>query len=363
MRLSKKIGLASLSLVSALALAACDQANSGDAIVTGKDIKITQEDFNQQLKDTSGSAVLQQMVLSDVFEKEVGEDKAKELQDQAKQQMALLKQQYKEDDKFKTVLASSGFDSEEAYQEQLYYYQLMSAAVSKNIPVSDEEVKAAYDNYEAPIEVSHILVKDEETAKNLIQQLDDGADFAELAKENSTDTSAANGGSLGEVSKGQMVKEFEDAAFQLDEGEYSKEPVKSEYGYHIIKVDKKKDKGSLEDEKGQLEDSIRQDKMQDTNTVKKVVQDLLNKYEIDIKDKDLEDALDDFQMQAEDQKDQDDKASGDNSNENNKDNKSDDKESDKDNESDDKESNKNANQSNDQNKDDQVDDDNSDKAE
>lgn len=359
MRLSKKIGLASLSLVSALALAACDQANSGDAIVTGKDINITQEDFNQQLKDTSGAAVLQQMVLSDVFEKEVGEDKAKELQDQAKQQMALLKQQYKEDDKFKTVLASSGFDSEEAYQEQLYYYQLMSAAVSQNIPVSDEEVKAAYDNYEAPIEVSHILVKDEETAKNLIQQLDDGADFAELAKENSTDTSAANGGSLGEVSKGQMVKEFEDAAFQLDEGEYSKEPVKSEYGYHIIKVDKKKDKGSLEDEKGQLEDSIRQEKMQDTNTVKKVVQDLLNKYEIDIKDKDLENALDDYQIQAEEQKDQEDKASGDDSGENNQDNNSENKESEENN----KESDDNASQSDNQNNNDQADDANSDNAE
>ena len=87
------------------------------------------------------------------------------------------------------------------------------------------------------VEASHILVDDLDTAKNLIAQLNEGADFAALAEEYSTDSSSAvNGGYLGYFTAEQMVDEFSDEAFSLPVGTYSHEPVQSQFGYHIVYV-------------------------------------------------------------------------------------------------------------------------------
>ncbi len=89
------------------------------------------------------------------------------------------------------------------------------------------------------VKASHILVDSEATAQEVRNKLLAGADFAELAKEYPTDTNNnENGGELGFFSKGNMVAEFENVAFALAVGEIS-EPVKTEYGYHIIKVEEK----------------------------------------------------------------------------------------------------------------------------
>ena len=85
------------------------------------------------------------------------------------------------------------------------------------------------------VRASHILVKDEKTAKKLKAELDKGADFAKLAKKHSKCPSGQSGGDLGFFGKGQMVKEFEDAAFSLSIGVPSK-PIKTEFGYHLILV-------------------------------------------------------------------------------------------------------------------------------
>ena len=81
----------------------------------------------------------------------------------------------------------------------------------------------------------HILVENEREAEKLLEQLHDGADFEELAEEHSKCPSAQSGGDLGWFGRGQMVQEFEEAAFDLDEGTLS-EPVQTEFGWHIIKV-------------------------------------------------------------------------------------------------------------------------------
>src|SRR5262249_4048671 len=83
----------------------------------------------------------------------------------------------------------------------------------------------------------HILVKTEDEEKSLIGELDKGADFDELAKKNSTDPGAASGGDLGYFGRGDMVKEFADAAFALPAGQYTKTPIKTEFGWHVIKVE------------------------------------------------------------------------------------------------------------------------------
>ncbi|MCG6857126.1 MAG: peptidylprolyl isomerase [Salaquimonas sp.] len=107
--------------------------------------------------------------------------------------------------------------------------------------VTDEEVKARYDKEvaankpEQEIRARHILLKTEEEANAVIAELDAGKDFAEVAKEKSTGPSGKDGGDLGFFGKGRMVPEFEAAAFALKKGEYTKKPVKTQFGWHVIK--------------------------------------------------------------------------------------------------------------------------------
>ncbi|MCC0044480.1 MAG: peptidylprolyl isomerase [Brucellaceae bacterium] len=112
--------------------------------------------------------------------------------------------------------------------------------------VTNEAVRARYDTEIAAapvsneVRASHILVKTEEEAKDIIRQLGEGADFAELAKEHSSDGSAQSGGDLGFFGPGRMVPEFEKAAFALEVGGHSQEPVQSQFGFHVIKLTDKR---------------------------------------------------------------------------------------------------------------------------
>ena len=132
--------------------------------------------------------------------------------------------------------------------------------------VSDEDVQKAYEDVIAKSPdvmermARHILVKDEATAKSMIEKLDGGADFAELAKKNSTGPSAPNGGEIGYFTKDQMVPEFSKAAFDLKVGSYTKQPVKTQFGWHVIKVEDERvrAKPSLEQVHDQIAQQIRQ---------------------------------------------------------------------------------------------------------
>jgi len=112
--------------------------------------------------------------------------------------------------------------------------------------ITDEMVRARYDQEIAntppvnEIKASHILVPTEEEAKAIIAELDAGGDFAAIAKEKSKDGAAQNGGDLGYFTQGRMVPEFEQAAFALDVGAYSKTPVQTQFGWHVIKVEDKR---------------------------------------------------------------------------------------------------------------------------
>ena len=112
--------------------------------------------------------------------------------------------------------------------------------------ISEERLKTTYEQYKAAfpkideVKARHILVKEEDKAKDLIKQLEGGADFAELAKANSTDGTAENGGELGYFAQPDVVPEFAEAAFKTDIGSFTTKPVKSEFGYHIIKVEDKR---------------------------------------------------------------------------------------------------------------------------
>jgi peptidyl-prolyl cis-trans isomerase C len=106
----------------------------------------------------------------------------------------------------------------------------------------EEKIKTFYNNYLKSFQkykeanASHILVKNSEEARAIIKKINNKSKFSELAKTHSTGPSGKNGGNLGWFGPGQMVKEFEQATFSLEKGEISQEPVKTKFGFHIIKL-------------------------------------------------------------------------------------------------------------------------------
>lgn len=143
---------------------------------------------------------------------------------------------------------ADGYDKEEDFLSRMILLRrraLHNIYVSKTVSstITEDEIKARYTSETAKIEeikARHILVKTEDEARDIINLLDEGGDFAGLAKEKSTGPSGPNGGDLGFFSKGQMVPAFEKAAFALEVGNYTKQPVKTQFGYHIIKIDERR---------------------------------------------------------------------------------------------------------------------------
>jgi peptidyl-prolyl cis-trans isomerase C len=121
--------------------------------------------------------------------------------------------------------------------------------------VYDEAIKQVKNEEE--VHARHILVPTEDEAKAILAQVKGGADFATLAKEKSKDPGAAEGGDLGYFTKEQMVPEFADVAFKLDKGQIS-DPVKTQFGWHIIKVEDKRIKPTptFEQVKPQIENYV-----------------------------------------------------------------------------------------------------------
>ncbi len=133
--------------------------------------------------------------------------------------------------------------------------------------VTEDAIKAKYDEFvannepEPQVHARHILLENEEDAKAVIAELDDGADFVELAKEKSTGPSAPNGGDLGFFNRADMVAPFAEAAFAMEAGTYSKEPVQTQFGWHVIKVEEKKEgtQPSLDEVRQQLTAEVTRD--------------------------------------------------------------------------------------------------------
>ncbi|MFQ5474380.1 MAG: peptidylprolyl isomerase [Candidatus Nanoarchaeia archaeon] len=160
----------------------------------------------------------------------------------------------------------------ELYMKQLKVTKLIEQEVLPNIDVEDTDLQKMYDS---TIHARHILVATEEEAQDIIDQLNGGADFAELANEKSLDS--APGGDLGEFGKGVMVPDFESAAFTLEIGEIS-EPIHTQFGYHVIeRLDKE---STFEEMKDSLRSKARQNKQ--TKAITKYVQDLRTAADVEI---------------------------------------------------------------------------------
>lgn len=148
-------------------------------------------------------------------------------------------------------------------KNQIVRAKFVENEVSKE--VNDDSLKAEYTEYlknfpdVEEVHASHILVDDEAAAKDIVAKLGKGESFEELAKSSSKDGSAENGGDLGYFAKNEVVAEFAEAAFSTPVGEYTKTPVKSEFGYHVIKVQEKRKRppAAFEEAKPYIEQELR----------------------------------------------------------------------------------------------------------
>lgn len=155
------------------------------------------------------------------------------------------------------------------------------------ITVSDEEINDYYEKHkdtfitDEMVKASHILVDSEEKAYEILEDITDGMSFEEAASQHSSCPSKQAGGALGEFGRGQMVQEFEDVAFSMQKGEISA-PVKTQFGYHIIKVTDHTPKrhASLEEVYQDIKDSCFMEKQEKVYADKK--EELSNKYGVEI---------------------------------------------------------------------------------
>lgn len=186
------------------------------------------------------SQLLDRMIEGKLIAQEVKNQKLNPEDAKVKEQEDIIKKNIGDDAKFQDTLKQQGM-TETELKNFLTVYEKITADVKAPI---DTEVKAFFDkniaNYSQPESVTarHILVKTEAEAQAIIVQLKAGTDFAQLAKEKSTEPGAKeSGGDLGTITKGKMVPEFETAAFAQKAGTFSEKPVKTEFGYHVILVE------------------------------------------------------------------------------------------------------------------------------
>lgn len=220
MSLSHRV-LLPLVAATAICFAPMSQAADAKVLATVNGKTITQQDYDNFVKENpKGAKADQKQVLNELITRELV------YQDALKKGL----------DKDKEVLAKL-----EAVRQNL----ILGAALEKAMTspaITDAELKKIYDARVAEFKVQeykarHILVKTKEEAEKVITELDMGGDFAELAKKKSTGPTGKNGGDLGWFAPQQMVPEFGQAVSQMKKGEYTKSPVQTKFGWHVIKLE------------------------------------------------------------------------------------------------------------------------------
>ena len=307
-----------LVLVVTLMLTGCGKIatlKNGEEVVAKLDGKtITAEDLYSELKKQGGAVTLTNMIDNFIVGKEIKtDDDAKSYADS---QLSSYKQSYQSyGQDFGAALKSAGYADEDEFKEELileYKKKVVTENYVKDEVISDKDIQKYYDdNIYGDIEARHILISpntdddmsDEEKkeaekkakkeAEDIIKKLDKGEDFAELAKKYSDDEGTAKDGGKLTVTYGSVVDEFWDAASKLKDGKYTEEPVKSDYGYHIIYRISQKEKPKLDDVKDEVIDDLVEEKMNEDSTLQtKALVALRKKYNLDITDDGLKESYD-----------------------------------------------------------------------
>ena len=302
MKKGKVILGVAIALSAVLLLSGCKTKlkNGKEVAIKINGENITADDLYDELREKYAKYQIIDDIDKKIFDVIYKDDK--DIEEQVKNQYESYESQYSQNGQsFDEVLKSYGYKSADDFKAELRLNFQRNKAVEDYIKdnLSDKEIKDYYENeFSEQISASHILisvsddVSEEDAlnkAKDLIKQLNDGADFAELAKANSDDPgSKEKGGDLGYFGKGQMVSEFEDAAYALKVNEYTKEPVKTSYGYHIILKTGEKEKASLEDSKETIKENLYNKKIEEDSTLTASTLDAIRKnYGLKFKDSKL----------------------------------------------------------------------------
>lgn len=301
------IGLISLGVLATTGCGKIPKLENGEEVVASLDGKnFTANDLYNELKKQGGSSVLVNMIDTFITNQEITDSK------EAEEYAASLIKQYKlsyeqNGADFEAALISNGYANEDEFKEVIATDYKKSEIAKKYIKadITDDELKDYYDNHISDeLSVKHILIAPEvsddatdeektnaenaalEKAKNLIEQLNNGADFDTLAKENSSDDATKdNGGVINNVVKEGYVTEFWNAAYALENGKYTNEPVKTQYGYHIIYKVSHTEKKSLDEMKDTLYNKIVSEKISnDSSLEQKTWVKIREKYNLAIND-------------------------------------------------------------------------------
>ena len=296
----KTLIIISMALL-ALTIGGCSNSSTsastdkGAVVATYEAGSLDETSLNEQLLSKAGMQIMLDMIDKEILDQV--EPVSEEMETLAESDLSNIKTYY--GDQFESSLKINGFKDEAEFKNSLLLNSQRQAYAVKYIIsniLTEDEIKDYYDNYEPSIEASHILIKPEndtdeanlaaeKKAKDLIARIENGEDFADLAKEFSEDPgSATNGGSLGSFGKGDMVGEFENAAFDLAIDEVTKTPVKSQFGYHIIKRTGGEEKKSFEEMKEEVEKTLATQKLDtDQSLIYKALVQLRTDNKLEIK--------------------------------------------------------------------------------
>ncbi len=267
--LTKKIGFGILVLILAAAGTAAFFLSKEPAVASVGSESIKKEELYSLLVKQYGDEALDALVTDKIIEMEAKKEKVTISDKEKEEELKNLKESYGGEAGFKAALEQSGV-TEAGIAEDIEKYLKTEKLLEPRIDLKEEEIKAYFDEnkdqfaQQEQVKASHILVEDEAAAKEIKFKLDKGEEFADLAKEYSTDASnAESGGELGYFGKGEMEAAFEEAAFAMKANEISG-PVKTDYGYHIIKVEDKKEakEAVYEDSKEAAKKALFDERMQ-----------------------------------------------------------------------------------------------------
>ncbi|GAX91122.1 peptidylprolyl isomerase [Effusibacillus lacus] len=239
----------------------------GTVLATVGDQKITQQQLQTELEKLGGSRVLLQLINEQVVEQAAKKNKIVVSDQEIEPELARLKKQFPSEEQFKQSLEMDGITVDQL-KDQIRSHILLVKLASKDVQITEEDLKKHYEEHgkeygeQEKVKARHILVDTEEEAKAIRDRLIKGEDFAKLAKEKSKDrVSAEKGGDLGYFEQGVMAPEFDKAAFTSKVGDLS-EPVKTQFGYHIIQVVEKKEAKipAFEEVRFQMELGVRKEK-------------------------------------------------------------------------------------------------------
>ena len=271
----------------ALSTAACSSGNK--TVASYKGGKITQQEYYDEMKKSqSGKTALANMLINHILEQQYGNKVSKK---QVDKQYNNYKKQY--GNQFEAVLQQNGM-TVSSFKQNLKTNLLSEAALKDIKKISKSQEEKAWKAYQPKVTVQHILVSKKSKAEQITAELKNGKSFKSLVKKYSLDTGTKNNaGKLPafDSTDTSLDPAFKAAAFKLKTGETTKSPIKSQSGYHIIRMIKHPAKGTFASHKKEIDNQIYQTMSQDQQTMHEVISKVIKKAGVDIKDKDLKDVL------------------------------------------------------------------------